>query len=277
MRTVLYHANCLDGFTAAWVVHMKYRDTDTQYIAAQYGDPPPDVKGHDVVLVDFSYKRDVLLELRRQARSLLILDHHKTAQAELAGFKAGEVGEVHFDMERSGAGLAWDYYLPSKPRRFWLVDYVEDRDLWRFKLPDSKAVNAWIDSHPRKSFEDWDRLYVEGVDEARIKGAAVLTFMDRYVYEMGLQARNIDFLGHRVPCVNQPYILTSEVVGALAETSVFAVGWFQRRDGMYQYSLRSRGDFDVSEIAKIFGGGGHKNAAGFQLPHRVELDMRFWP
>jgi DHHA1 domain len=33
--------------------------------------------------------------------------------------------------------------------------------------------------------------------------------------------------------------------------------------GEWMFNLRSNGDFDVTEIATYFGGGGHKNAAGF--------------
>ena len=42
-------------------------------------------------------------------------------------------------------------------------------------------------------------------------------------------------------------------------------------DGRFQYSLRSRGDFDVSELAKKHGGGGHKGAAGFVVDELVHL------
>ena len=89
----IYHANCMDGFGAAWVV-WKYFGGEVGMHAAGYGSPPPEVGGRDVVIVDFSYKREVLEALAKEARSVLVLDHHKTAQEDLAGvaelFKWGE-------------------------------------------------------------------------------------------------------------------------------------------------------------------------------------------
>jgi nanoRNase/pAp phosphatase (c-di-AMP/oligoRNAs hydrolase) len=261
----------LDGFTAAWVVHQQFGDKDTQYITANYGDSPPGVKGHDVVIVDFSFRRDVMLALAEEANSIVVLDHHVTAEAALKGLDF-----AHFDMERSGAGLAWDHFFPGK-RRPWLVDYVEDRDLWRFKLPGSKEINAWIGAHPRKTFYDWDHLCDSGSVAAATKGEAVMRHIETYVEQMSAQARNVEFMGYTVPTVNAPFFLISELVGHLAQTAPFAIGWFQAASGDYQYSLRSRADFDVSEIAKVFGGGGHKQAAGFRIPTRVEDDARFRP
>jgi len=255
-QLVLYHANCMDGFSAAWAVWKKFGDADTEYLPAKYGDAPPDVTDRDVVIVDFSYKRDVMLTLNRAANQLLCLDHHKTAEADLK-----DLPFARFDMERSGAGMAWDHF--HTVQRPWLIDYVEDRDLWRFMLEDSKEVNALVNTVARESFDVWDKLSRMDRDEAAQKGSGALAFLDSYVHEMLSQARTLSFCGYEVPVVNAPYVGISELVSALAEGVPFAVGWFQRADGMYQYSLRSRGDFDVTEIAKRFGGGGHKQAAGF--------------
>jgi hypothetical protein len=276
---IVYHGNCIDGFTAAWACWKRFGD-DAEYFAAQYGSNGadvelPDVTGRDVVMVDFCTGRDQLLCIHAAAKSFIVLDHHKTAEAACAG-----LGFCTFDMERSGAGLAWDAlhrdydredspsYGQPRPRP-WIVDYVEDRDLWRFKLPGSKAINAFISAQP-VSFQRWSAVAKHPIVKACEAGDAVLSFVDRYVHEMAAQARRGTFAGYAdIPIVNAPYINTSELVGHMAESALFAVGWFQRGDGMYQYSLRSRGDFDVSAIAKSFGGGGHKNAAGFAVAERV--------
>ena len=146
-----------------------------------------------------------------------------------------------------------------------------NRDLWRFKYDKSKEVNAWIGAVRRDSFADWTALSDTPLPDVIEKGKAILAYVDRYVAEMVAQARIIDFAGARVPIVNAPYIGISELVGKLAESAPFAVGWFQRADGLYAYSLRSRGPdgVDVSEIAKRYGGGGHRNSAGFALSERL--------
>lgn len=264
---VIYHAHCLDGFTAAWSAWKRYGDNDVEYVPASYGDPPPDVTDCFTVVVDFSYPRDVMLDMKKRASGLSVFDHHKTAKEALDGLPF-----ALFDMDRSGAGITWDALHPEKPRP-WLVDFVEDRDIWRWKLSKSKEVNAWIGACRRDSFADWECLSAMPLDKVIEKGEVVLAYIDRYVSEMVEQARVVEVDGQRVPMVNAPYICISELVGKLAESAPFAVGWFQRSDGLYAYSLRSRGPegVDVSEIAKKYGGGGHRNSAGFTLAERLPV------
>jgi hypothetical protein len=263
-QVVIYHANCIDGFTAAWCCWRRF-GAAAEYVPAKHGDPPPDVAGKDVVIVDFSYPRETLIEMYAAAKTLRVLDHHKTAEADLAGLHF-----CTFDMNFSGAGLAQTEF--SNGYLSPLVAYVQDRDLWRFQLAKSKEINAWIGSLEH-SFQEWSRADVmlfSAFETCAAHGEALLRAVDRYCHEMAKQARLVEFAGHgRIPVVNAPYINTSELVGYLAESAKFAVGWFQRGDGKYQYSLRSRGDFDVSELAKRFGGGGHRQAAGFTVDERV--------
>src|SRR6478736_8978193 len=96
MDLCIYHSPCYDGFTAAWVVRQAF--PDAKFIGANYGDEPPDVRGKEVIVVDFSYPRDVLERMHEQAKSLLVLDHHKSAEKALEGLYYAK-----FDMSRSGA------------------------------------------------------------------------------------------------------------------------------------------------------------------------------
>ncbi len=278
---VIYHGNCLDGFTAAWVMRGWLAHwppfvgnapsdvgMDAEFFAAYYAPQServelPDVTGRIVWMVDFCTRREQLLELKAAAAELTVLDHHKTAQAACEGLDF-----CTFDMERSGAMLAWDYCFPGKMAP-WLVQYAQDRDLWRFALEQSREVNAFLQS-AHMSFDWWDSIDRMSVDAAAERGRGALDYIERYVREMKLQARRVTFAGHDdIPVVNAPYLSVSELAGALAEDAVFAVAWFQNSSGTYTYSLRSRGDFDVSALAQQFGGGGHKNAAGFTVAERV--------
>lgn len=260
-RIVIYHGNCADGFTAAWAAWRKFGDEDTEYVAASHGAPLiQSVCGREVIFLDFAFPRENMLAIERVAKSLLVLDHHKTAAEDLK-----DCSFARFDMERSGAGIAWDTFHDGDVRP-WIVDYVEDRDLWRFRLKNSKLVNAWIGAQPIGNFQEWDEIERHGVLDAMNRGYGVLAYIDSYVRDMAAHARVIEFSGHKIPIVNASPVSISELLGKLAETAPFSLGWFQRGDGMYQYSLRSRGPdgVDVSEIAKRHGGGGHRNAAGFQ-------------
>lgn len=267
-RLVIYHGNCYDGVTAAWVCWARF-GTGAEYVPLNYSDQPPaDVYGRDVVIVDFSFKRDVMLKLMREAKSVLVLDHHKTAQEALQNLGDGVV----FDMERSGAGLAWDFLMQS-PRPS-LVNYVEDRDLWRFALPHSKQITAWIQSFDI-NLEVWINEVAPQFDEerARMEGASLLRMQDKYVRQICANAK-LRRIGKKEEYVG-PYVETSILMSEVCDHLIhnyppgnypFSFYSFRRKDGKYQYGLRSRSsDFDVSAIAKEYGGGGHKNAAGFEV------------
>lgn len=298
---VLYHGGCRDGFCAAWVVN-KYLTQDAsrlnrniaginpvEYIPAYYGKESPDVTGKNVIIVDFCYPLEVMRDIYTNCKSLIWLDHHKTAESVAIWFNAANDhnrGKFIFDNNRSGAGLAWDYFFPNEPRP-WLVDYVEDRDLWSNRLHFSKEVNALV-ACLEFSFSEWDRWSNETVGFAKNNGYIALLKTEQYVREV---CKNVYFADiarvgfdwdkdssdtqyyRNIPIVNICQVDCSEVLHELCELygdSPFSLYWFKRQDGLYQYGLRSIGDFDCSIVAKLFGGGGHKNAAGFQLPYLLE-------
>ena len=176
MRTplVIYHYPCDDGFGAAWIIN-KALNGAVEFHPGIYGKPPPDVTDRDVILVDFSYKKDVLEEMKKVAGTILILDHHKTAEEDLADwpkldptttlneFAAMANPENRFfalfDMTRSGAGIAWDFFNPGQPRPLF-VEYLEDRDLWKKKLGYGDEFTIALRSYPY-DFATWDKLGVE--------------------------------------------------------------------------------------------------------------------
>lgn len=276
---VIYHANCPDGFCAAWVAR-KALGPDCEFVPAQYGQDPPDVRGRRVFILDFSYKRPVMRQILSQAHGVTVLDHHKTAEAELAGIvdeftlrpdlianpPGSELPAVVFDMEKSGGRLAWEHFFPGEEPH-WLVRYTEDRDLWRWKLPDSREINDGLASFPR-NFGAWDLLAKMPDEKALEKlnrdGIAIGRHKDQLIDSICRNAREIEIAGYKVLAANTS-VLFSEVAGKLAEGRPFGAAWLVRADGKRQWSLRSTNEgVDVSEVARSFGGGGHRNAAGFE-------------
>lgn len=289
----IYHGGCADGFTAAWVVRNALGDgANAVFIPAKYGDAPPDVNGAHVVIVDFSYPRDVLFEMAGRARSVLVLDHHKTARDDLAelpephedywqnknAYGPGDSDPVAiFDMDRSGAQIAWDFFNPGQTPPP-LVDFVADRDLWRWNLPDSRPINAVIQSW-LQTFRAWDQLNDRIRDDVSqgfvaAEGIAVLRAEQKMVDDIIADtARPMKIAGRTVNVANCPRALASVVAGTLAEDHDFGACYVDTPDGRV-FSLRSRGDgaADVSAIAKSYGGGGHPKAAGFTAPRGWEGD-----
>lgn len=255
----IYHGNCADGFSAAWVVRRALGDI--AFHAGVYQDPPPEVAGKRVVLVDFSYKRPVMEKIIAEAESVLVLDHHKTAEEDLRGLPG-----VVFDMNKSGATLTWDHYFPNeKPPA--LLAHIEDRDLWRFALPWTREIQANVFSYPYE-FDVWDRLMATNVEELAKEGFAIERKHHKDVAELVAAFRyRMKIGGHDVPVANLPYTLTSDAGHLMAQGEPFAACYWDTPEGRV-FSLRStENGLDVSEIAKQYGGGGHKHASGFRLPH----------
>lgn len=278
----IYHGNCVDGFGAAWVVR-KALGPDIEFHAATYGQQPPDVAGKTVVIVDFSYPHETLTAMAEVATSVLVLDHHKTAQADLedlpvAGYcryhqvEPGARLHVLFDMNRSGAGIAWDYFFPTHQRPA-LINHIEDRDLWLFKLEGTREIQASVFSYPY-DFEIWDGLFAADVSALRSDGCAIERKHHKDVAELvEVTKRRMVIGGHDVPVANLPYTLTSDAGHLMSAGEPFAACYWDTPEGR-SFSLRSsdKGE-DVSAIAKQYGGGGHRNASGFRVPFGHALTM----
>ncbi len=269
---VLYHDNCSDGWCAAWIASRAC--PDAKLIPVQYGQPvPSDLMDARVLVVDFSYKRRQMLELAAAASELIVLDHHKTAQEDLEGL-AEEADQIYgskvtvvFDMMKSGARLAWEHFHPDRHHAPALVCYVEDRDLWRWSLPESKEINAAIGSYPRTA-EAWQDLHdwcSTRLGKLAQEGAAILRYQAQVVASHIKNAVEVQIDTHMVLCCNAT-VLMSEIGQELAQSRPFGATYFTRSDGKRVFSLRSTKDgIDVSEVAKKFGGGGHQHAAGFEI------------
>jgi hypothetical protein len=247
------------------------------YVPVNYGQPPPDVTGREVYILDFSYKRPIMEALAAQAETLVVLDHHKTAAAELDGFHSTNsarfdtitygAGDTYciFDIGKSGGRLAWEFFHPDGPAP-WLVDYTEDRDLWRWKLEESREVNACLASWPR-TFHEWNLLSPDSTAIVHFaeQGAAILRYQAQVVDAHVQHAREIEMDGYKILSLNATTMI-SEIGERLAEGRPFSATYLIRDDGKRVWSLRSRGEWgiDVSEIARKHGGGGHPQAAGFE-------------
>lgn len=268
----LYHANCNDGSGAALAVWTKYGDTGHEYIPCQYGNELPDrLAGSDIIMVDFTAKKQQIRDLAKIARSILIIDHHKTAQADLDGVDDG-LGcpiVVMFDMEKSGAVLAWEWFHPYIEVPM-ILKHIQDRDLWRFDLYSTQEVTKGLMLHP-----DWKTWNDFSINDLAQQGAAVNLFLHQQAEKIVSNSHPVkwDITGDRVPVYNLQGFMISDTLHMALELHAeahYAVSYFDLPDKRV-YSLRSRSgsDVDVSEIAKLHGGGGHKHAAGFSLRHEI--------
>jgi oligoribonuclease NrnB/cAMP/cGMP phosphodiesterase (DHH superfamily) len=286
----IYHGNCDDGFGAAWAIWKRWGN-EVAYFPGVYGKPLPDATGKHVLFVDFSAKRPEIDVMAQVAKSIVIIDHHKTAEADLEPFKIDLCGDAlfvpenldgmfrdmaeldrppilaWFDMEQSGAVMAWKFVHPDAMIPLFL-SYIQDRDLWKFFYGErTKQFSAALRTYPM-DFKTWDRLIIKANDLADA-GEGILRAHNANIEKFIADAYTDVIDGMTVPIVNVPYHYASDTAHALLQKypeAPFTACWFRRGDGMVQYSLRSEDRrVDVSEVAKKFGGGGHRNAAGYQL------------
>jgi oligoribonuclease NrnB/cAMP/cGMP phosphodiesterase (DHH superfamily) len=269
VNCVIYHADCTDGFGAAYSA-WKFLGNRAEYHACKHGSPPPDVKGKNVIILDFSYGNELTKKMIEEANTLLVIDHHKSAMVELH-----DISNAYFDMTKSGAILAWEFFHPGKePPRF--IRYIQDRDLWKWELEYSKEFSAAFDMVPFE-FEEFEKFEDDSVfDDARKRGSFILAYSKTVVKKVCEKAIARKYKGMKVMVVNSSHWM-SEIGARLAPDCDFAMIWFyDHEDRIIKVSLRSFHDkIDVSEIAKEFGGGGHKKAAGFQMSGELCVDDIF--
>ena len=277
---VIVHANCMDGTGAAYAASLFLNDPE--YHAAAYGTEPPDVHDRDVYVLDFAYARDVLLDMAAAARSLVVIDHHATAEAALGGLDF-----AHFDMSKSGCVLTWEYFVDKYPSHLRpgtglpaVLAYIQDRDLWQWRLTESAAINEYL-RHPDRVdvnapveqqitvladiTAQWSTCYSEYVSTGR----ALLREKQRLVESVTAKpfhvAFSIDHIPYRIPAVWALPSITSEVGQALAKASSHGVGavFGQFSHGRFGVSFRGVAGTDLARLlAEAYGGGGHDCAAG---------------
>jgi oligoribonuclease NrnB/cAMP/cGMP phosphodiesterase (DHH superfamily) len=263
MRNVcIFHAGCPDGFGAAWSAWLRWGDRGS-YVPRGHDDAlrVHELAGAYVLFADIAPPLRAYRALAAQAGHLVVLDHHVSALRafETDPFLARELAEsgheVRFDLSRSGSALAWSALHEGEPLPD-LLAYVEDQDLWRWKLPRSQEINAAIASFPRE-LEVWSALARTPLDALAEQGAPILRSQRAELERVLTKRQPLAIGGLRIEGVN-----------ALATRARFgsACGAVYRIDGRrVDVSLYSIGELDVAALAASLGGGGHRNAAGFSV------------
>lgn len=267
---IIYHKNCNDGFGSALAAWMKFKDT-AEYYPATHNSYPPDVTGKNVYICDFSYSYSVLLKMINIAESLIVIDHHKTAEKELEN-----INSKHkiFDMTHSGAVLTWKYFFP-KLKVPLLLEYIEDRDLWNNKLENTKECFFALCDLP-KDFEIWKKyLDDDKIPELFSQGSVIFNHNQLLIRQIAnssyLIQQELDGKNYNIAYLNSN-ILKSDlgnylVVNKYLESDFSAIYHYEGDNDKTVFSLRSTNEkTDVSNIAKLFGGGGHRCASGCSIP-----------
>ncbi|MDI1231785.1 MAG: DHH family phosphoesterase [Methylobacter sp.] len=273
---VIYHADCLDGLGAAWSAFCQL-GSQVRYIPASHGDTIPDFEqGAILYILDFSYPPQLLVDAAAKAGQIILIDHHITAMEQCDDFfKSQPLPEnlsVNFDMSRSGCVLTWQYFFPDREPPQILL-HIEDRDIWHFKLDGTREITTALFERMPINFAE-----IGAIDLAELLavGRIQLAQFTGMVNRLAKSAHSVTVAGRVGLAVNAPSLFSSDLGHVLAEKSgTFGMTYqYNGRKQQWHFSLRSIGDYDVGHLALSFGGGGHKNAAGFVMDNNPFLTIQ---
>lgn len=294
---ILYHGNCIDGFTAAWVAHRYFFIPANVYEMECFYTPESTAKViehiatneyEQIYILDFSYKLPDLRRLVYEARfkvptsRIVLMDHHKTAFEEYLPHMKVEPDShwsgiledigIILDNSKSGALLAWDYFFQGQEAP-WLVRYVSDHDLWKVEYVDTKVIIKYIAAQ-RRHFGAWSYV-AQALEDSVVRdsvireGKKLLAEHNRVCKANASKAYPVEIdgiSGLATECEWEHISDTGHILASTCNTFGLLIDWSNAIDGKITLSLRGSDSCDVSAIAKKYGGGGHKGAAGFTIP-----------
>ncbi len=286
---VMYHTRCFDGTMAAaaalkaiqegtldcnpetGLIPINYNQSDLETFFQEDGPFEKAQKqgANDFTFVDFCPKAAVVRELLARECTVVILDHHKTAMADVKELEGLEGLTLNFDMTKSGAAMAWEYWHGEIPD---LVLHVEDRDLWKWKMKNTREIMAWLSSFAETNDP---QTYLDAIQEFNYEdyrcvqtGSALCKEMDTQIQRMASAYRYVEFPPFGKGIVVNATCYPSEVCQYLYDEHEvpFVIAYSATRGGDFALSFRSKQgaahSIDVTTLAKEFEGGGHANASG---------------
>jgi len=273
---VFYHDNCNDGFGAALCAWKALGESNAKYIPIQYNTMEETIwrynlhmskQTKEIYFLDFCPSEKMIAHLACK-HNVYTIDHHITAQSTIknASERWKQTFRYKFDTKKSGTMLTWEYFFPRSIVPLF-VKLLDDYDLYTFKYGnDTKTLFNALEMVP-KEFVEWNR-YMSIVELNRLlsRYASIQEYIKVKAAQVAENAFYGTISGYKAKFVFCP-IYISEVGNLIANALdvdvavVVSLNEFNKA----KVSLRSVGNIDVSLIAKKFGGGGHKNAAGFYL------------
>lgn len=278
--SIISHKGCMDGCLSAYLVVLYARSIGKTYEIHEmhYGDPLPACKGHTIYIVDFSFDFETLQKLAQPGKKLYMHDHHASAFDMYATnpdcteyYLTHENIEIVLRSDLSGCGIVANYLSvgPLPVRVTDMVRGIQDRDLWLFKYPDSKAYHTMLSKVPF-TVPGWDALFNEdGVTYAKrfAEAKATVSYIESAAHKAASKATIIKFQGCDVPIVNCTSLISDTCEAMYSDKYPISMSYFITGEQEVVVSLRSISTkFDVKSIAAKFEGGGHLSAAAFKMP-----------
>lgn len=280
-NVVIYHKNCLDGIFSAGVV-FKFLKTEGEesisFVPMSHSDGfDMGLLDNETVLwiVDFSFSYDDMKIMNDIVHKMYWYDHHISSQGLLLMWEDLNKTTMSVDLSHCGAHIAWSNLFPvlEVPK---CILFVEDRDLWKFKYPETKKFTESLASYPNLQPDSdivQDLFVNSNVDKYIIEGEVLLRAKEKRIE----RAINNGYYG-TIKKHNAFFVNAIEDISEIGERiyksnidPIVAVV-YHIEENTIKFSLRSN-TIDVEQIARDFKGGGHISAAGFVVNTRLE-DMK---
>lgn len=262
---IIYHAHCQDGFGSAFAAYKKFGDSATYIPTSDRVVPPEGLYDKEVYILDLSYPKEVLLELEKNNKKLVIIDHHLSAEEAVKSVK-----EHIFSLDHAASYLCWQYFVGADVPE--LINMLEIIDLAKDKEGNNVDAITYILSKPYE-FSVYEQLLQdfsseEGIKKLSLIGKAQHDYLMLLVDAIINDPDFVEFEGYTVPCVNLNLPINEKSI-ALARLYTmyppFAMS-YRFDEGQLKVSLRGNGEVDLTELAGKYGGGGHKSSSGFVIP-----------
>lgn len=270
---VLYHADCMDGYGAAWAAWKAF-GASARYKPVRHHEPLPNVPDNsELYIVDFCYPMDDLVSAAQRLKKIVVLDHHISAQKDYEAYIShsplpGNL-EILFVQEHSGCMIAWNYFQGDIEAPQLLL-HIEDHDLWWHKLPKTAAISKALYLRLPVNFAAFEKIKLPALER---EGAVLLKQQQLNIRRLVTMRHEVNLNGIKGLAVNAPAMFSSDLgheLTKLSGTYGLTYCWHGKRQ-RYECGLRSIGAFDVSKLAQVFGGGGHQNASGFTVSQETFL------
>lgn len=275
----IYHKNCTDGTAAAAILLRKFPDIklfplvhshtedDLEHIHRVAGE------GGEIYFVDFAAGVEEFLD---KGHDIIVLDHHIGIKEKMEKLADENKKLTYiFNNDKSGASLAWSYFFGNE-KEPEIIKYIEDSDLWTGNYgDDTKYVTNYL-SMFTNSPEQMLKFIESDITEIKEKGEIIAQYADNQIDRLTESIQEIKLrIGEFIIPAYNITIYESSVGNKLSKIHDKAVAMFTIKGDSVNFSFRGEDDNNPTalELAKLIGGGGHKNAAGANIPLKDFLNM----
>jgi hypothetical protein len=294
---IVYHSNCSDGVGALWCAN-HYKNIEAKIPCKAGVNPELDAENKIILFVDICPKFDYLLEITKIAKNIVILDHHQSTldlyEKNKKVLDENKNLKIILDMERSGCMLSWDYFFEGVQRPIF-IDYIGDRDLWTWRLPKSKEINAGL--FESNTIDQYDLTKLTGLlvdtenkmKQFEIEGTMILKLQQKELKHGVKNALKCDFTfkdkvykvwlsGGINPTLRSDLgnMLANKRFQDGSKPDFAAIYLYVFENDEWWISMRGvHGSPDLSKICSELGGGGHYRSAGFTITDPLGLKKHF--